>query len=45
MILLHKEIRILYKVNKILIKRRRTKKIYVRVRDVLIIEDIHSLIK
>ena len=45
MTLLHKKIRILRKINKVLIKRRRTKKIRIRVRDVLIIENVHSLIK
>ena len=45
MILLHKKIGILRKINKILIKRRRTKKIRIRVRDVLTIENVHSLIK
>ena len=45
MTLLHKKIRILRKTNKILIKRRRTKKTYVRVGDTLTVEDVHSLIK
>ena len=35
MILLHKKIRILRKINKILVKRRRIKKIRIRVEDVL----------
>ena len=45
MTLLYKEIRILYKTNQILIKRRRTKKIRVRTRGVLTVEDVHSLIE
>ena len=43
--LLHKKVRILRKTNKILVKRRRIKKIRIRVGDVLIVEDIYSLIK
>ena len=45
MILLHKEIRILCKINKVLVKRRRTKKIRIRVEGILTVEDVHSLIK
>ena len=45
MILLHEEIRILYKTNEALTKRRRTKKTRIRAGGVLTIEDVHSLIK
>ena len=45
MTLLYKKIRILRKINKTLIKRRRTKKIRIRIRDVLTVENVHSLIK
>ena len=45
MTLLHEEVRILRKINEVLIKRQRTKKTRVRVRDALIVEDIYSLIK
>ena len=45
MTLLYKKIRILYKTNKVLVKRRRTKKIYVRIKDTLTVENVHSLIK
>ena len=45
MTLLYKEIRSLYKINEILTKRRRTKKIYIRVKSILTVEDVHSLIK
>ena len=45
MTLLHEKVRILYKINKILTKRRKTKKIYIRTRDVLIVENVYNLIK
>ena len=45
MTLLHKEIRILRKINEILIKRRRTKKIRIRTRGALTVKDVYSLIK
>ena len=45
MTLLHKKIRMLYKTNEILVKRRRVKKTRVRVRDVLTVKDVYSLIK
>ena len=45
MILLHKKVRILRKVNETLIKRRRTKKTYIRTGGVLTVENVHSLIK
>ena len=45
MTLLYKKIYILRKTNKILIKRRRTKKIRIRVRNVFTIENVHNLIK
>ena len=45
MTLLHEKIRILRKINEVLVKRRRTKKIYVRIGDVLTVENVHSLIK
>ena len=45
MTLLYKKIRILRKTNQILTKRRKTKKTRIRAGDVLIIKDIHSLIK
>ena len=45
MTLLYKKIRILRKTNKTLVKRRRTKKIRVRTKDILTVEDVHSLIK
>ena len=45
MTLLHKEVRMLRKTNEALTKRRRTKKIHVRARGALTVEDVHSLIK
>ena len=45
MILLHKKVRTFYKTNQTLIKYRRTKKTRIRAGDILIIEDVHSLIK
>ena len=45
MTLLHKKIRILRKTNQILIKRRRVKKIRIRTGDILIVENVHNLIK
>ena len=45
MILLYKKIRIFRKINLILIKHRKTKKTYIRVKDVLIVKDVHNLIK
>ena len=45
MTVLHEEIRILRKINKILIKRRRIKKIRIRTGDVLTVEDVHNLIE
>ena len=45
MTLLHEKIRTFRKINQILIKRRRTKKSYIRIRDVLTINDVNSLIK
>ena len=45
MTLLYKKIRILRKINQVLTKRRRIKKIHIRIRDVLIIKNVHNLIK
>ena len=45
MTLLHEEIRILYKINQTLVKRQRTKKIHIQAKDILTIEDVHSLIE
>ena len=45
MTLLHKKVYILRKINKILTKRRRIKKIRIRTRNILIIENVHNLIK
>ena len=45
MTLLYKKIRMFHKINQILIKYRRIKKIYVQVRNVLTIENVYSLIK
>ena len=45
MTLLHKKIRMFRKTNQVLTKRRRIKKTYVRVKDVLTIKNIHNLIK
>ena len=45
MTLLHKKIRTFRKINETLIKRRRTKKIRIRTRNVFIIENVHNLIK
>ena len=45
MTLLYKKVRILYKTNQALIKRRRIKKIRIRTGDVLIVENVHSLIE
>ena len=45
MTLLHEKVRTLCKTNQILVKRRRTKKIRIRVKDVLTVEDVHNLIK
>ena len=45
MTLLYKKIRIFYKINEILIKRRRTKKIRIQTGDVLTVENVYSLIK
>ena len=45
MTLLHEKVCILHKINKTLTKRRRTKKTRIRVRDTLIVKNVHSLIK
>ena len=45
MTLLYKKIRIFRKINQILIKYRKTKKTRIRTRNVLIIKNVHSLIK
>ena len=45
MTLLHKKIRILRKTNQVLIKRRRIKKTYIRIRDVFIVKNLYSLIE
>ena len=45
MTLLYEKVRILRKTNKVLIKRRRTKKTRVRAGDTLIVENVHNLIK
>ena len=45
MTLLHKKICMFYKTNQTLIKCRKTKKTRVRTRDVLTVEDVHSLIE
>ena len=45
MTLLHEKIRILRKINETLTKRRKTKKTYVRVENVLTIKNVHNLIK
>ena len=45
MTLLHKKIRTFRKINKILTKHQRVKKIRIRVKDVLTIKDVHNLIK
>ena len=45
MTLLHKKIRIFYKTNQTFTKCRKTKKTYIRVGDVLIVENIHNLIE
>ena len=45
MILLYEKVRTFRKINKVLIKRRKTKKIRIRTEDVLTIENVHSLIK
>ena len=42
---LYKKIRILYKINKTLTKRRRTKKTRIRTGNVFTIENVHNLIK
>ena len=45
MILFHEEIRILYKINETLTKRRRTKKTHIRTKGILTVKDVHNLIK
>ena len=45
MTFLYEKVRTFRKTNETLIKRRKTKKTYVRTGDVLIIENVHSLIK
>ena len=45
MTLLHKKVRTFRKINETLVKRRKVKKIRIRVRGVLTIEDVYSLIK
>ena len=45
MILLYKKIRTFYKINLILIKRQRIKKIRIRIEDTFTVENVHSLIK
>ena len=42
MTLLHKKIRILYKTNQTLVKRRKTNKTYIRIRNVLTIKDVYN---
>ena len=45
MTLLYKKVRTFRKTNQTLVKRRRTKKTRIRTRDVLIVKNVHSLIK
>ena len=45
MTLLYEKVRILYKTNQVLTKRRRTKKIRIRTGDVLTVENVHNLIE
>ena len=45
MTLLYKKVRTFRKTNQALIKRRRTKKIRIRVGNVLTVENVHNLIK
>ena len=45
MTLLHKKVCTFHKVNQVLIKRRRVKKIRIQTGGVLTVEDVHSLIK
>ena len=45
MTLLHEKIRMFYKTNQILTKRRRIKKTRIRTKDVLTVENVHNLIE